>query len=311
MTAALPRFLLLACLLFAAAPAAAQDQLRLVDLVGETDAFWERTQDLSGPERAAAFRAEIGAHIPGFYDVARVGGDAERYDRRIAQGLSGYAAQRESMREVSARFADMFAPARRSFEAQIGPLDYPRPVYLIHSFGEMDGGTRDLPGGITLVFGADMIARLHMAHDIRPFFHHELFHILHYASFMPRPVIWYALWAEGLATYAARELNPGATDAELLLETPEPIRAAVDAHRQEAICTVVARLDSTDEADGRALFSFSRFNERLPPRFGYFVGYLAAERMGRSHDLAALARMPAEEVRPALEAALREMADCA
>lgn len=284
--------------------------LRFVDLTDEFDAFWERSQSQPGPERAAAFRAAFAALLPGFFDAARAQVDPARYDAHIAGGLADYPRQRGAIREVSRRFAGLFAPARRRFEAALGPVHADPPIYLINSLGEMDGGTRSLPGGTTLIFGADMIARHHSGHDIAPLFHHELFHLYHFRAFSNCGAIWCSLWIEGLATHAAKSLNPGATDAELLLEIPEPIRPAIEAYRAEAVCAVLARLDATGRADAAALFGFSRMNARLPPRFGYYVGYLAAAELGRTRSLRRLARMRSDEVRPLLEAALRRLAPC-
>jgi hypothetical protein len=186
---------------------------------------------------------------------------------------------------------------------------YP-PVYLVNSLGEFDGGTRELGGRPVLLFGADVIARLHMAHDIQPFFHHELFHLYHQRHFPECPQVWCGLWTEGLAVYVAKSLNPKATDEELLLTQPEPLRPAIDKNRDLAVCAVVAQLDSQDEKVMGALFSDGRIRPELPPRFGYYVGYLAAGEMGRSHSLKQLAAMKPAQVRPALEAALRRLATC-
>lgn len=282
----------------------------LIDLTDDFDALWQRTQAVESPARVRAFFTEMDRLLPGFFTASRVGVEQARYDRHIANGLAAYPQQREGIREVSRRFAALFAPARASFERSFGPIPTARPIYLIHSFGEMDGGTRSLPGGSTLIFGADVIARLHLAHDIQPFFHHELFHVYHFTRFTTCAQIWCSLWAEGLATYVAQRLNPRATDAELLLEVPSPIRAAVEANKAEAVCAVIARLDSTGGPDSDALFSFRRMNERLPPRFGYYVGYLAAADLGRGRSLPALARLPARQLRPLIERSLRTMASC-
>ncbi len=303
--------LLLAALLFAA-PAHAQrrsEALTLVDLTHEFDSFWESSRSLGAAERVAAFRTRMDPLLPGFY-APRGGVDAARYDTHLAQALAGYPQQRDGVREVSRRFSALFAPALTSFERTFGRFREPQPIYLVHSLGEMDGGTRSLPRGVTLIFGADMIARYHLAHDIRPFFHHELFHLRHFTTFRECEAVWCSLWSEGLATYVAKRLNPGASEAELLLTVPEPIRARVDANRAEAVCAVVARFDSTRPDDLRALFSFRRLNERLPPRFGYYVGYLAAAELGRTHGLRELAAMTNAEVRPELERVLRRMAPC-
>jgi hypothetical protein len=299
--------LLLACV---PAQAGAASGLAMVDLTDDFDAFWRQTQSLDTPARVQAFYAEMEQRLPGFFRASRVGVEQARYDRHIADGLAAYPRQRDGIMAVSRRFAALFEPARVSFERAFGPLRMAQPVYLIHSLGEMDGGTRSLPGGTTLIFGADVIARLHLAHDIQPFFHHELFHVHHLARFGECQQIWCSLWIEGLATYVAKRLNPRATDAELLLEVPAPIRPAVEANRTEAICAVLARLDATGGADAEALFSFARLNERLPPRFGYYVGYLVAADLGRNRSLRALAQLPQRQVRPMIERSLRTMASC-
>lgn len=218
------------------------DTIRLIDLTDEFDSFWERSKGMGPAERAAALKAEFAPLLPGFYDADRLrAGDPGFYDRHLAAGLSAYPEQRAGIREVSRRFSDLLAPARRSFEAEFGVFPEPQTIYLLHSFGEMDGGTRTLPEGKFLIFGADMIARLHLAHRIQPFFHHELFHLYHGLQFKDcGDALWCSLWWEGLATYVAASLNPGATDAELLLTIPEPSRPAVEANRTEAVC---ARFD--------------------------------------------------------------------
>ena len=56
--------------------------------------------------------------------------------------------------------------------------------------------------------------------------HHELFHLYHSRAFEGCDAVWCGLWREGLAVHVAAELNPGASDAELVLTMPVPLRAA-------------------------------------------------------------------------------------
>src|SRR6187455_2405540 len=128
------------------------------------------------------------------------------------------------------------------------------PVYLLHSLGEMDGGIREFGGKNYLIFGADVIARMHDAHTLTPFLDHELFHVEHVRYFPECGAVWCALWIEGLATYAAKVMNPGADDQQLLLTSPEPIRAAVDARWPAALCFTRKKLFSGESADMEALF---------------------------------------------------------
>lgn len=302
----------LAAMLFFAAPAFARTPapLRLVDLTDDFEAVWEQTQALPDAERAGAFKAAFAERLPGFYSETRTKQTAEAYGARLLKGLKAYPGQRAAIAGVARTFDGMFQPALKTFEAQFGPMRGYPPVYLVNSLGEFDGGTRDLPGGTVLLFGADMIARYHATGEIQPFFHHELFHLYHQRTFPECPQIWCSLWTEGLAVYVAKTLNPAATDDELLLTQPEPIRSQVEANRKAAVCAVVARLDDTSAEAGEALFSFRRMGPDLPPRFGYYVGYLAAADVGKTRTPVELAKMQPKEVRAEVERALRGLAAC-
>jgi len=301
---------LIAVLLAVAAPATARGDLELIDLTPAFTQAWEKTAALPDAVRPAAFRAAFEPALPGFYSAERLGVASDRYDARLLERLKQYPEQRAGIEAVSARFGAMFEAALATFEARFGPMRGYPPIYLVNSLGEFDGGTRELQGRVVLMFGADVISQIHMDHDVQPFFHHELFHLMHHRTFPECEAVWCGLWVEGLATYAAKTLNPRASDTELLLNVPEPLRAAVEANRTEAVCAVASRLSSTERADYMALFSFQRLGERLPPRFGYYVGYRVAEELGRTHSLEALTRMPPAEVRPLIEHTLRGMADC-
>jgi hypothetical protein len=315
----LPALIAAACALLLAAPAAAAPPkpapkpapgLTLIDLTPQFAQAYEATKSLPDDQKVAVFDAAFAKLLPGFYDAARPGAGGARYPTRVLRALNAFPEQRAGIEAISSRFAAMLAPAQASFEARFGPMvGYP-PIYLVDSLNEFDGGTRELPDGVRLIFGADVIARIHARHAIQPFFHHELFHILHQRTFKGCEQVWCTLWQEGLAVHVATELNPGATDDELLLTQPAPIRAAVDANRAEAVCAVTARLDSTDEKAMNALFSFDRLAPNLPPRFGYYVGSLVAKDLGRSRSLAELARLDNAHARPLIVAALHRLATC-
>jgi hypothetical protein len=59
-----------------------------------------------------------------------------------------------------------------------------------------------------------------------------------------------------------------------------------------------------------ALFSFSRLNPNIPPRAGYYIGYLAARQAGKTRSLTELAHLSPAQVRPVLEEALQALAPC-
>ena len=293
----------------APAPAPAPASIEYTDLTDDFAAVWERTQGMPDAARVAALRAHFQPIIPGFYDREQAG--PFKYADLMARALNEYPEKRAGIEQVSRNFSAMAQPARTSFEAAFGPMGEVPPIILLHTLGEMDGGVRTMKAtGRTLLFGADVIARNHLKHGIQPFFHHELFHVFHERRFEGCDAVWCGLWSEGLAVYVAQRLNPGATDAQLLLVNPVPLRAAVEANRKAALCTVLERLDSTSADDNRALFSAGKISDALPPRAGYYIGYLVAAEIGKTHSLPQLAAMPNEQVRPLIEASLRRLADC-
>ena len=288
------------------------NDLELVDFTDEFAQVWDATATLPDPQRTAVFKAEFAKLLPGFYDHNRMRGATEaKYDERLLQGLKAYPEQRAGIARVSKEFAQTIAPARASFEREFGPMRGYPDVYLVNSLGEFDGGTRTLGGVSHLMFGADMIDRLYKTTPIQPFFHHELFHLYHGRTFEDCEPIWCSLWSEGLAVHVAKTLNPDANDASLLLTFPVSLREAVEKDRRGAICAVVAKLDSTKDEDYPPLFQ-GRPNPggAFPPRYGYYVGYLVAQDLGRTRTLKQLAALKAAEVKPLIEASLRGMADC-
>ena len=304
-----PFLLLLALLLSACAAVEAprRGNLQLVDLTGEFATFQERSVGMEPAARVEAFKTHFATRLPGFYSTERARNP--HYNDFIRRALENWPADRSGVEQVSRGFSAMLAPAQASFEREFGPLNGYPPIFLVHSLGEFDGGTRSLPGGSRLMFGADMIARIHSGHNAQPFFHHELFHLYHERRFGECSQLWCDLWGEGLATYVSHRLNPGASDAELLLTRPVPLREAVERDRRTAVCAVAARLDSTSREDSQALFSNGSI-QNMPGRFGYYVGYLVAAEAGRTRSLQQLASLPRDEARPVVEAALRSLAQC-
>ena len=283
------------------------DSLRLVDLTAEFDKVAAETAGMDDQARVAAFEKAMTPLAQGFYARSR---KPDRYDSRVLKNLQAYPAKRDKILAVSKQFSTLLAPARASFEREFGPVHSEQPVYLLHSLGEMDGGTRDLEGKDTLIFGADGIVNYHDGQDLTPFFHHELFHVAHEKPFGECKPVWCSLWEEGLATYVAASLNPQAGDAALMLDLPKPIRPAVDANRKGAICAVKPLLGSTDDADYEKLFFGNASLPGWPARMGYYVGYLAIADLGKTHSLKQLADMKPPEAKAALEGAMERLAAC-
>jgi hypothetical protein len=244
------------------------------------------------------------ALLPGFY-APRDGADPGSYDTRVAKALANFPALRPRYEQVQRQFPASFAAGLEHFRKAFPGSSPNVPVYLLHSLGEMDGGMRTLGGRNYLIFGADVIARIHDARTITPFLDHELFHVENRKYFNSDcEEVWCALWSEGLATYAAKVMNPGADDEQLLLTRPEPIRAAVDAAWPEALCFTRAKMDSAAAPDVQALFMGGPRTGQFPRRFGYYVGLRALEESGGKYGLPELAKMAPERAKVVLTAGL-------
>lgn len=291
-------FLALALVLPSAAPAPAP--VTFTDFANAFDAFAERTEDMPTAERVKAFRATFDRIAPGLYASA----DQARLERRIVKALDEFPAIRPAYRHVERTFPKALRIAVRRFRRVFPDFSPPLPIYLTHQLGERDGGSDYVNGRKVMLFGADVIARIHNDDSLQPFLEHELFHLEHARHFVDCDQLWCPLWQEGLATYAAAAMTPGASDHQLLLDQPEPIRAPIDARWGEALCWIAARFDSAAAADSGAAFSAGAAASGLPPRFGYYVGLRVAMEAARTRQLPALARLDDAEARPIVAKAL-------
>jgi len=275
-----------------------------IDLTTDFARFVDETAKLDEPARVALFRQRFDSLPPGFYGP-RTGDDPKRYEARVARELEAFSALRPAYERVQREFPAAYAAGIEHFR-KVFPGFMPQvPVYLLHSLGEMDGGVREFGGKVFLIFGADVIGQIHEQREITPFLDHELFHVENNKYFTECAAAWCSMWAEGLATYAAATMNPGADDKQLLLTYPQPIRPAVDATWPAAACFAREKLFSTAEADINALFvGNSDQKSGFPDRFGYYVALRAVESLGANHSLPDLAHMRPEPAKAALTSAL-------
>jgi hypothetical protein len=237
------------------------------------------TADQPEMDRVAAIRRAASASLPGVYP------DGAATDRRIARALAGFPTEQGGFDLAIHAFPDALSRAVIRFRTVFPRFTPPLPIYLYHSLGTRDGGSAYLEPGhrLVMLFGADMIARLHADDSLEPFLDHELFHLEHQHSFPDCDQFWCVLWQEGLAVDAAASMNPGATDHQLLLDIPAPIRKPTDQRWPDALCFVATHFDDTDDAImAQALQGGGHPPSNLPDRFGYYVGFRIARATDRA-----------------------------
>ena len=303
--------LVLLLALLALSPAIAQQSApgALTDQATAFARFADTTSAQPAAERIARFHAEFDAQLPGFYQRATPRAQAA-LDAEIAAALAAFPANRAAFARTTASFGTAFAAAQARFRQSFPDYTLSMPVYLIQSFGQMDGGTRTIGGKPAMLFGADVIAKIHDETTIGPFLDHELFHSYHARYFPDCAEMWCSLWQEGLAVHVTARMNPDANDRQLLLSSPRPIRAALAARIPQAMCFVRKRFASTRDSDYAALFLGTSGRTKFPARFGYLIGAMLAERIGADLSLEQLAKLPRDAVELRLSAALASYGRC-
>ncbi len=270
--------------------------------------FADDTVDLPDAERVEKFHTVFDPLLPGFYN--NKGKGQARFDAIIAESLKSFPKDRAGITATTERFADAYATGEARFRKFFPDYRQQLPVYLIHSINQMDGGTRVINGRITLLFGADMIARIHDPSTIGPLLDHELFHSYHTRFFRDCSQLWCSLWSEGLAVYVTQRMNPGATDRQLLLTMPVAIRPVVEPRLGEAMCALRAKVESTAQPDYAEFFNFRMAKSAFPSRFGYYLGLLIAEKIGSDMPIAKLVKLPNAKVRPLIDKAIAGFGPC-
>jgi hypothetical protein len=296
--------------LAAAVPAAAQ-VCPYQDLMPEFAELVAATGDLAPPARAAAFVDRFAVKHRDFYSEPVFGSrealleGAERlFDPQQAPRLED--SRRITLADVLATGRTITAEYARieaTFRAAFPDYRCDTPISFGISLYRFDGNqSSESPGKSQLRFGVETIALLHPQRELPAFFHHELFHIYQAQQLgddLPvdaEQPLWWALWNEGLASYVSWQLNPALTAPEIFW-SPRDLEAQLQPQLAEAARLLLVDLDGHEQY-GR-WFLGGASPPGLPSRSGYYLGYRLAQQLDRG-DLAALARMPPEQV--ALEA---------
>lgn len=300
------RRLLLAVLISCSAAAHAAAPVR--NIAGDFANTWDATRNLPMDERIAAFRRDVAAKYPDFYSAKRFKVSEAVYDQHIAKFIQRFDAIRAPYLEKVRAFDHELPRNMATFSKTFPDFSLNTPTWLVHSFGEMDGGTREFNNRVDLIFGADMMATLHANDNLAALFHHELFHVYHHQRFAcSTDAVWENLWEEGLATYVSYAMNPGASDSELMLDFPKGMRTATEAKLAASWAHLGQVLDKTEPGLYSELFSTQAGNSSLPARRGYYLGYLVAREAAKTRTLPELTAMGCKEARTLIEDTIQKL----
>jgi len=277
---------------------------RVVDVSAAWTAYWKAANGLGPRERLTRFRADVSPAFDEYYQWM-----LGKWGDNAATNLSVHV---DRFAELKPRYEAAAAFVRRDlqghidrFRARFPELPSELQVTVLHSLGELDGGMRTFAGRSWFLLGLDNIARFHNFDDQAAFFHHELFHVLHDRLAPNKRVMWSALWAEGLAVWVSRLMNPDASNAELLLDLPPGLVAEVD-KRLKPLATRFLRVinSKAPEVYGRWFLMGSK-DASLPKRAGYVLGLRVVEVVARDVPLDDLIRLRGRKLRTRIRAALK------
>ena len=259
--------------------------------------FYDAKKDKPEAEQLASFQKDVASLFPQFYGVARYRGQATQADKDkfILDAIKSFPGIRNDYVRKTREFEINLPRYVASFKTWFPDFQPRFDTWVLHSLGEMDGGTRTFGGKNYLIFGIDGMVRYHGKGNESAFFHHELFHTYHNMALTDcdsdDEPIWNSLWQEGLATYVSKVMNPGANDTELLLSFPNEMAERTRKVLPAAFTDLASVLERRDPKVYSNLFSTSDSASTLPTRRGYYLGYLVAQDAARSYSVQELAKL--------------------
>jgi len=314
-------FVLLSVSLLAHAADTGSTSPATITVVDATPAFWQfwAAAERKPEERRVRMFMDIvvSAH-PELFDAsvlnkAALTGNSD--DRHAVSIVSAYLRDVipyiPRMKTISESIRDGFRAYASDFSATFPDFAPTSAVYFTLSLFNFDGATRNVGGKDALLFGIDGIARYHGQHeDLKVLFDHELFHQYH-AQFAQHDTgdntpLWVSLWEEGLATYVSQQMNPGSTEAQVLMsdKLAELTKPLLPALARE----LLTNFDSFDRDEYAAFFYSKNGRPDIPGRCGYFVGYRIAQELAAGRSLRQLASLHGPDLKAAVKRALEQMA---
>ena len=177
------------------------------------------------------------------------------------------------------------------------------PIYAAPSLLRFNGQGSEASGRRLLAFGIDMIVvmreepklipRMVATSNPKVLYAHEIFHIYHGLKqgvnrqvILAKGTLANGVWNEGLATYISGQINPQASDGDLLMDSELARQCQLYGERLLRRFKSVAhdRLQTpVGKAEYRDWFLLSSKDNSLPIRAGYCVGLVLARKIAAAH----------------------------
>lgn len=121
---------------------------RVYELAQDFSSIWTRIEKLSAQEKVAYIKKDYFSKFPTFYEYKtnKWLGNGEEPDVKIENTLRDFSSIKERYDKKAHDIANNLDLAIESFVKYFSDLNRDFDVYVVHSFGEMDGGTRIIDG---------------------------------------------------------------------------------------------------------------------------------------------------------------------
>lgn len=227
-------------------------------------------------------------------------------DQSIAEYLDSLKPYVPQLRALSNSVPPEVAQVEKSFAMALPDFDPTKViVYFVPSFEHFNGQTYDFGKRIGVFLGVDGILSFEGTHaNVGVDVSHELYHVyqweMHAFGKGNNGALWQAVWGEGSAAYASRQLTPGATEtAALMSRTLANLSTAKTA---QLACGIVKNWDSQDGDVASLYLDGGKAPPGLPSRGAYLIGYLAAQDFAKHYTVDKLAKLNAAQVEGPLRA---------
>jgi hypothetical protein len=290
---------------------------KTVTVVSVMPAFWRfHARRYAGDaERVAAFRAQVLKPHPELY-----GNFIDLPEERV---FPAYFARLEplvgEMRALDPLYRREIDRTVTRLRTMLGPLD--AHVYLAPSLFSSDGQVQWIGGRPVVMFGIDVRAFAERGvlagsgrRDVRAAVLHEFIHAYHFqrnseargAIEANPPPLYQTLWIEGLATCLSHRWALNGTMARSL-SSPQLVRE-VPGKVHALAAELAGQLDTARFETRRDWFWLNGKRTDLPPRAGYAIGMLAADRVVKRMTAVQALALSGPKLRAEVAAALAALA---
>lgn len=159
--------------------------------------YWDSVKDKSSQEKLAAFKRQVIPPYKCFYKFKfeKWKKKGQNPDEEIMKEILAFPKIEDRFRKTTAAITGDIDRNLRTFMSRFPDMRGDFKIYILHSLGEMDGGSRNFDDEFKLIFGVDGMAKYHNGKTEVPFFHHELFHVYHEQKGFNTPNIYTSLWS--------------------------------------------------------------------------------------------------------------------